>query len=51
MRDYIFLMGALIFLMALLTMLSRVFGIVNTLRDNSAKMEDATRALRTSATA
>ncbi len=44
-RDYIFLMGALIFLVALLTMLSRVFGIVNTLRDNSSKMADATRAL------
>jgi phosphopantetheine adenylyltransferase len=45
MRDYIFLMGALIFLMALLTMLSRVSGIVSTLRDNSTKMAEATRAL------
>jgi hypothetical protein len=44
-RDYIFLTGALIFLMALLTMLSRVSGIVSTLRDNSVKMADATRAL------
>jgi len=44
-RDYIFLTGALIFLMALLTMLSRVSGIVDTLRDNSTKMADATRAL------
>jgi MinD-like ATPase involved in chromosome partitioning or flagellar assembly len=44
-RDYIFLTGALIFLMALLTMLSRVSGIVSTLRDNSSKMEEAARAL------
>jgi phosphopantetheine adenylyltransferase len=44
-RDLVFLMGSLIFLAALLAMLSRVSGIVNTLRDNSAKMEDATRAL------
>jgi hypothetical protein len=45
MRDYIFLMGALIFLFALLTLLSRVSGIVGTLRDNSSKMAEATRAL------
>ncbi len=45
MRDYIFLMGALIFLFALLTLLSRVSGIVSSLRENSVKMADATRAL------
>jgi hypothetical protein len=45
MRDYIFLMGALIFLVALMTMLSRVSGIVSTLRDNSTQMAEATRAL------
>ena len=44
-RDLVFLMGSLIFLAALLAMLSRVSGIVNTLRDNSTKMEDAARAL------
>lgn len=44
-RDYIFLMGALIFLIALLSVLSRVSGIVSTLRDNSTKMAEATRAL------
>jgi hypothetical protein len=44
-RDYVFLMGSLIFLMALLVMLSRVSGIVGTLRENSTKMAEASRAL------
>jgi hypothetical protein len=45
-RDLIFLLGSLVFLVALLTMLSRVSGIVNTLRDNSTRMEEAARALQ-----
>ena len=44
-RDGVFLLGSLIFLGALLVMLSRTTGIVNTLRDNSTKMEEATKAL------
>ena len=44
-RNYVFLMGSLIFLAALLAMLSRVSGIVNTLRENSTKMEEAAKAL------
>ncbi len=44
-RDSVFLLGSLIFLGALLAVLSRTTGIVNTLRDNSAKMEEATKAL------
>lgn len=44
-RDSVFLMGSLIFLGALLAVLSRTTGIVNTLRENSAKMEEATKAL------
>ena len=44
-RNLVFLLGSLIFLVALLTMLSRISGIVETLRDNSAKMEEATKAL------
>jgi hypothetical protein len=44
-RDLVFLLGSLVFLVALLTMLSRVSGIVNTLRDNSTKMEEAAKSL------
>ncbi|MBN1361351.1 MAG: hypothetical protein JW993_12205 [Sedimentisphaerales bacterium] len=44
-RDSVFLLGSLIFLGALLAVLSRTTGIVNTLRENSAKMEEATKAL------
>jgi hypothetical protein len=44
-RNLVFLLGSLIFLGALLAMLSRVSGIVETLRDNSAKMAEATKAL------
>ncbi len=44
-RDALFMFGSLVFLGALMTMLSQVAGIVNTLRDNSAKMEEAAKAL------
>jgi len=44
-RDTLFMFGSLVFLVALMTMLARVSGIVNTLRDNSAKMEKAAKAL------
>jgi len=44
-RDLVFLLGSLIFLVALLTMLSRVSNIVNTIRDNSEQMAEATKAL------
>ncbi len=44
-RNLVFLLGSLIFLGALLAMLSRVSGIVETLRDNSAKMAEAAKAL------
>jgi len=44
-RNLVFLLGALVFLVALLTMLSRVSGIVNTLRENSDRMEGAAKAL------
>ncbi|MBN1509329.1 MAG: hypothetical protein JW955_20960 [Sedimentisphaerales bacterium] len=44
-RDSVFLFGSLIFLVALLAVLSRTTGIVNTLRENSTKMEEATKAL------
>ncbi len=46
-RDLVFLLGSLVFLVALLTMLSRISGIVETLRDNSTRMEEATKALNT----
>jgi len=46
-RDLVFLLGSLVFLVALLTLLSRISGIVETLRDNSARMEEATKALNT----
>jgi hypothetical protein len=44
-RDALFMFGALVFLGALMTMLSQVSGIVNTLRDNSTKMEEAAKSL------
>jgi len=44
-RPLILLLGALVFLSALLAMLSRVFKILDALRDNSAKLEDVTGAL------
>ena len=44
-RDLVFLLGSLVFLGALLAMLSRVSHIVNALRDNSTTMEEATKAL------
>lgn len=44
-RDALFMFGSLVFLGALMTMLSQVAGIVNTLRDNSTKMEEAAKAL------
>jgi len=46
MRDSVFMFGSLIFIIALLIMLSQVSGIVNTLRDNSTRMEEAARALQ-----
>jgi hypothetical protein len=44
-RNLVFLLGSLIFLAALLVMLSRVSGIVEMLRDNSAHMAEAAKAL------
>jgi len=44
-RQPILLMGGSIFLVALLIMLSRVSRIVDTLQDNSARLEEATKAL------
>lgn len=44
-RDALFMFGSLVLLGALITMLSQVSGIVNTLRDNSTKMEEAAKAL------
>jgi hypothetical protein len=44
-RQSLILMGALIFLIALLTMLSRVFRIASTLNENSARLEEATKAI------
>lgn len=44
-RDLVFVLGSLIFLGALLATLSRICGIANALRDNSAKMEEATKSL------
>lgn len=44
-RNLVFLLGSLVFLGALLAVLSRVSGIVDTLRENSARMEEASRAL------
>jgi len=44
-RDGVFMFGSLVFFVALMIMLGRVSGIVNTLRDNSAKMEEAAKSL------
>lgn len=44
-RQLLMLLGGLIFLAALLTMLSRVSKIVNTLNENSARMEEASKAM------
>jgi hypothetical protein len=44
-RQSLILMGALIFLIALLTMLSRVFKIASMLNENSSHLEEASRAL------
>ena len=40
-----FLLGALVFLSALMAILSRVFKILDAMRDNSAKLEGVTAAL------
>jgi len=45
MRHLVWLLGALVFLSALLAMLSRVFKILDALRDNSTKLEEVTGAL------
>lgn len=45
-RQLVWMLGALIFLIALLTMLSRVFKITDTLRENNAQLEEVTRALQ-----
>jgi outer membrane protein assembly factor BamD (BamD/ComL family) len=44
-RQLILMLGALVFLSALLAMLSRVFKILDALRENSTKLEDVTGAL------
>jgi hypothetical protein len=44
-RQLVFMLGGLMFLVALLTMLSRVFKILDALKDNSAKLEGVTGAL------
>lgn len=44
-RNLVSLLGSLIFLVALLTILSQISGIAGALRDSSAKMEEATKAL------
>jgi len=44
-RQLVLMLGALMFLVALLTMLSRVFKILDALRDNSTKLEGLTGAL------
>ena len=44
-RQLVLLLGALVFLSALLAMLSRVIKILDALRDNSAKLQDLTGAL------
>ncbi|MHC4203618.1 MAG: hypothetical protein ACYSTT_03135 [Planctomycetota bacterium] len=44
-NQLIFMLGALVFVSALLAMLSRVFKILDALRDNSAKLEEVTKAL------
>jgi len=44
-RQLVFMLGALVFISALLTMLSRMFKILDALRDNSVKLEEVTKAL------
>ena len=44
-RQLVFILGALVFISALWTMLSRVFKILDALRDNSVKLEGVTNAL------
>jgi hypothetical protein len=44
-RQLVFMLGALVFISALLAMLSRVFKILDALRDNSVKLEEVTKAL------
>ncbi|KPL21032.1 MAG: hypothetical protein AMJ75_10750 [Phycisphaerae bacterium SM1_79] len=44
-RQLVLMLGALVFLSALLAMLSRVFKILDALRNNSAKLEQVTGAL------
>ncbi len=44
-RPLVLLLGVLVFLSALLAMLSRVFKILDALRDNSTKLEEVTGAL------
>jgi hypothetical protein len=44
-RDFMFMVGSLVSLAALITMLTQISGIVNTLRDNSTKMEEAAKSL------
>ena len=44
-QNLILLLGALVFLSALLAMLSRLFKIVDALKDNSTKLEEVTGAL------
>jgi hypothetical protein len=44
-RQLLFMLGTLVFICALLAMLSRVFKILDALHDNSAKLEEVTKAL------
>src|SRR5512147_895335 len=44
-RQALLLAGALIFLIALLTMLARVSRIVSTMNENSARLEEASKAM------
>jgi hypothetical protein len=44
-RQHVFILGALVFLCALLAMLSRVFKILDALKDNSTKLKEVTGAL------
>lgn len=44
-RQLVFMLGALVFISALLAMLSRVFKILDALRDNSVKLEEVTKVL------
>ena len=44
-RQLVFILGALVFTIALLTMLSRVIKILDALRDNSVKLKEVTSAL------